>query len=61
MNQSLFLLVFTCKTDKDCYGNGYCHAGECKCFANYEYAQDCSIYGCKYRKPLLFSLLLYEY
>ena len=44
----IFLLVFTCKTDKDCYGNGYCHARECKCLANYEYAQDCSHHGCKY-------------
>ena len=48
-------LVFTCKTDKDCYGNGYCHANgrgsrECKCLANYEYAQDCSHHGCKYIK-----------
>ena len=37
-----------CKTDKDCNGNGYCQARECKCSANYEYAQDCSIHGCKY-------------
>ena len=43
-----FFLVFTCKTDADCYGNGYCHARECKCSANYEYAQDCSHHGCKY-------------
>ena len=48
MNQSLFSPVFTCKNDKDCNGNGYCHARECKCLANYKYAQDCSHYGCKY-------------
>ena len=43
---------FTCKTDEDCYHpNGYCHAQECKCLANYEYAQDCSIPGCKFIKP----------
>ena len=45
-----FSLVFTCKNDKDCYGNGYCHARQCKCLANYEYAQDCSHHGCKYIK-----------
>ena len=45
-----FPSVFTCKTDEDCYGNGYCHARECKCSANYEYAQDCSHHGCKYVK-----------
>ena len=51
LNQSyFFFLVFTCKTDADCYGNGYCHARECKCSANYEYAQDCSHHGCKYIK-----------
>ena len=50
LNQSLFFLVFTCKNDKDCYGNGYCHARQCKCLANYEYAQDCSHHGCKYTK-----------
>ena len=44
----LFSLVFTCKNDKDCYGNGYCHARQCRCLANYEYAQDCSHHGCKY-------------
>ena len=43
-----FSLVFTCKNDKDCYGNGYCKARICECLANYEYAQDCSHYGCKY-------------
>ena len=42
-----FPSVFTCKNDNDCYGNGYCHARECKCSANYEYAQDCSHHGCK--------------
>ena len=42
-----FSLVFTCKNDNDCYGNGYCQAHECKCSANYEYAQDCSHHGCK--------------
>jgi hypothetical protein len=44
-----FPLVFTCKNDDDCYNpNGYCHVGICKCLHNYEYAQDCSHYGCKY-------------
>ena len=53
---SIFLLVFTCKTDKDCYGNGYCHARECKCLANYEYEQDCSHHGCKYiQQTFMFS------
>ena len=37
-----------CKNDKDCYGNGYCQARKCKCLDNYEYAHDCSHYGCKY-------------
>ena len=42
-----FPLVFTCKNDKDCYENGYCHARKCKCYPNYEYAEDCSHHGCK--------------
>ena len=42
------MIVFTCKNDNDCYGNGYCQARECKCSANYEYRQDCSNHGCKY-------------
>ena len=55
----LFSLVFTCKNDKDCYGNGYCHSDgrgrrECKCLADYEYAQDCSHYGCKYIRQQTF-------
>ena len=48
LNQSFFPTVFTCKNDNDCYGNGYCQARQCKCSANYEYAQDCSIPGCKF-------------
>ena len=60
-----FFLVFTCKTDADCYGNGYCHARECKCSANYEYAQDCSHHGCKYIQQtfvFLFTLKwMYQY
>ena len=36
-----------CKNDGDCFGNGYCHVGECKCLPNYQYAKDCSHYGCK--------------
>ena len=49
LNQYDYLpLVFTCKTDEDCYHpNGYCHARKCKCYPNYEYAQDCSYHGCK--------------
>ena len=43
-----FLLVFRCKVDADCSGNGYCHVGICICSPNYEYALDCSHYGCKY-------------
>ena len=54
-----FFLVFTCKTDADCYGNGYCHARECKCSANYEYAQDCSHHGCKYIKLVNLCVSLY--
>ena len=52
LNLSYFIIppVFMCKNDKDCYGNGYCHARQCKCSANYEYAQDCSHHGCKYIK-----------
>ena len=42
-----FLLVFRCKNDDDCSGNGYCHVGECECLPNNEYALDCSHYGCK--------------
>ena len=44
----IFPIVFTCKNDEDCYGNGYCHARKCKCYPNYEYAEDCSHHGCKY-------------
>ena len=66
LNQSyFFFLVFTCKTDADCYGNGYCHARECICSANYEYAQDCSHHGCKYIQQtfvFLFTLKwMYQY
>ena len=43
-----FLPDYTCKIDADCSGNGYCQASVCICNANYEYAVDCSIYGCKY-------------
>ena len=46
-NDNDFPLVFTCKNDKDCYGHGYCKARICECLPNYEYAQDCSHYGCK--------------
>ena len=58
-------LVFTCKTDKDCYGNGYCHANgrgsrECKCLANYEYAQDCSHHGCKYIQQTFVFLFTFK-
>ena len=48
LNNDDFPLVFTCKNDKDCYGNGYCKARICECLPNYEYALDCSHYGCKY-------------
>ena len=51
-----FPLVFTCKNDKDCYGNGYCRARKCECLDDYEYEQDCSHYGCKYSKPLSFHI-----
>ena len=52
LNQYHYLpSVFTCKTDEDCYENLYCHARECKCLANYEYAEDCSIPGCKLMQP----------
>ena len=51
-----FPLVFTCKNDNDCYGNGYCHARQCKCSANYEYEEDCSHYGCKLIEQTFFSL-----
>ena len=43
-----FSIVFRCKVDADCSGNGYCHVGICICSPNYEYALDCSHYGCKY-------------
>ena len=64
LNKSLFSPVFTCKNDKDCYGNGYCQARQCKCLANYEYAQDCSHHGCKYIQQtfVLHSIIkLYDY
>lgn len=41
-----FFIVFTCHNDGDCF-KGFCHQGECQCSSNYEYAQDCSHYGCK--------------
>ena len=53
-----FFLVYTCKHNSDCHGNGYCKrefhlevkrvVGVCKCEPNYMYALDCSIFGCKY-------------
>ena len=43
-----FFLAFICKNDDECSGNGICHVGECECLPNYEYALDCSHYGCKY-------------
>ena len=56
---SLFSLVYTCKFNSDCHGNGYCKrefhlevervVGVCKCEPNYNYALDCSIFGCKYQ------------
>ena len=58
--------MFKCINDDDCYGNGWCHVGECECLPNYEYAQDCSHYGCKYNlfsessKPLCVILLSNE-
>ena len=55
---SLSYLVFTCKSNSDCRGNGYCKrefhlevkrvVGVCKCEPNFMYALDCSIFGCKY-------------
>ena len=42
------LIAFTCKVNKDCHDNGYCHAGVCECYPNYEYMPDCSMYGCEY-------------
>ena len=36
-----------CKNDDDCSGNGFCHVGICQCLPDYEYAEDCSHYGCK--------------
>ena len=42
--------VFTCSTDRDCYGNGYCKTKVCICLPDYEYALDCSVYGCKFFK-----------
>ena len=45
------ILDFTCKTDEDCNGNGYCKVENklrvCKCYPDYMYALDCSIFGCK--------------
>ena len=51
-------LVYTCKYNSDCHGNGYCKrefhllvkrvVGVCKCQPNYMNALDCSIFGCKY-------------
>ena len=59
-------LVYTCKYNSDCYGNGYCKrefhfvlmrtVGVCKCDPNYNYALDCSIYGCKYHSTACFTL-----
>ena len=52
--------VFTCKTDEDCYHqNGYCHARQCKCSANYEYAQDCSHHGCKHSALMLVEVIAF--
>ena len=48
MIQTLLFLAFICKNDDECSGNGICHVGECECLPNYEYALDCSHYGCKY-------------
>jgi len=31
--------------DSDCYGNGYCHQRKCKCWNDYGYKPDCSIFG----------------
>ena len=63
---SLSYLVFTCKSNSDCRGNGYCKrefhlevkrvVGVCKCDPNYNYALDCSIYGCKYHLTACFTL-----
>ena len=60
---SLFSLVYTCKFNSDCHGNGYCKrefhlevervVGVCKCEPNYNYALDCSIFGCKYHLTAL--------
>jgi hypothetical protein len=50
-------LVFTCKVDSDCHGNGYCKnefdrslarvVGKCMCLDQYKYKPDCSEYACK--------------
>ena len=49
-------LDFTCKTDEDCNGNGYCKVENklrvCKCYPDYMYALDCSIFSCKWYTTL---------
>ena len=64
---SLSSLVYTCKYNSDCHGHGYCKrefhfvlmrtVGVCKCDPNYNYALDCSIYGCKYHSTACFTLV----
>ena len=65
LSTSLSSLVYTCKYNSDCHGNGYCKrefhqalmktVGVCKCLSNYNYALDCSIYGCKYNLKASFT------
>ena len=58
VDMSTSSLVFTCKVDSDCHGNGYCKnefdqelkrvIGKCMCLDHYKYKPDCSEYACKY-------------